>query len=73
MERAKTTKISKYNLSRFVYKWEMYCKAPNRREEASQEEGSVGLMLDAVYYSTTPVAPLFPHSLSVIYIHVRSA
>ena len=34
--------------------------------------GFVSLMVDAVYYPTTPVAPLLPHSPSVIYIHVRS-
>jgi len=50
----------------------MYGKAPNQREGVSFEEGFVGVMLDAVYYPTTPVAPLFPHSSSVIYMHVRS-
>ena len=53
-------------------KWEMCCTAPNQREGASQEEGFVGLTLDAVYYPTMPAAPLFPHSPSVIYTHVRS-
>ena len=32
----------------------------------------MGLMRDAVYYLTTPVAPRFPHSPFLIYIHVTS-
>jgi hypothetical protein len=51
----------------------MYCKSPNRRQGASWEKGFAGVMLDAVYYPTRPGAPLFPHSPSVINIHVRSA
>ena len=60
-------------ISEEFYEWEMHCKAPNWRQGGSWEEGFAGLMLDAVYYPTTPGAPLFPHSPSVIYIHVRSA
>ena len=45
----------------------MYCKAPSRWQVASLVEGFVGLMFHAVYYPTTPVAPLFPHSPSVIW------
>ena len=54
------------------HKCEMYCKAQNRMEGPHGRGGFVGLMFDALYYLTTPVAPLFPHSSSVIYIHVRS-
>jgi len=54
------------------YEREKFCKSPSWLEGSSKKEGLVGLMFDAVYYTTTLVHPLLLHSPSAIYINVRS-
>ena len=56
-----------------VPSWQgMFCKVPSWQPSPREGRGLtggggfVGLMFDAVYYLTTPVAPLLPHSPAAI-------